>query len=237
MPASVNPYFGDGAGWIGWGAAGPSTGVVTGDEYVGDGTIDPSVLGGCGGFGASPGAGSPRKSFTARAAIDVRKEKLYGGAEEDMVNRDFVPSVVRNAVGAGRIGAGDVRIRRKSWRKALADESEDSEDTDGAADDDRVEQCLDVGVARRSTSSHLPPSEASASALASASASVRLRVLMGEATFCHHCRRKTKRPKMRCTLIRESTGVQCRKLYCDLCVERRYGFFPLPTTRKPDAVN
>jgi len=252
MPASVvNPYFGDGAGWIGWGVAGPSTGVVTGDEYVGDGTIDPSVLGGCGGFGASPGAGSPRKLFTARAAIDERKEKLCGGAEEDPMDREFMPSV-RPVVGAGRIGAGDVRIRRKSWRKALADENEgsvrsrsrrwrkaladeneDSEDTDGAADHHHVEQCLglDVGVARRSTSSNLSLSEASASALASASASVRLRVLMGEATFCHHCRRKTKRPKMRCTLIRESTGVQCRKLYCDLCIERRYGSFPFRGNR------
>lgn len=247
MPtASLNSYLSDGAGWIGWGAAGPSNGIVTGDEYVGDGTIDPSVLGGCGGFGASPGAVSPRKLFRSDTvasesslrgfafarAIDVRN----GGGEQDVTDGDFVPSAgkgkvtrARTVVGAGRIGAGDVRIRTKSWRKALADENEGSEDTDDAADDDSVEQRLDVGVARRSTSSNLSPSETSASAPASTAASLRLQVLKGEATsFCHHCRCKTRRPKMRCTFIRESTGVQCRKLYCDLCIEKRYDSTFLP---------
>ena len=237
MPASLNSYhLSDGAGgWIDWGAAGPSTAVVTGDDdYVGDGTIDPSVLGGCdaSGFGASLGAGSPCKLFrsdTVRAMDVGRKEKLRdgGGEDVDVTDGDFMlPSGAgaRTVVSApGRIGASNVRIRTKTWRKALADENEDSEDTNDDPDDD-VEQSLDVGAARRrSASSNPSPSEASAS--------LRLQVLSGEAiTFCHHCRCKSKRPKMRCTFIRESTGVQCRKLYCDGCIEKRYAF---PPSRMP----
>ena len=233
MPASLNSYhLSDGAGgWIDWGAAGPSTAVVTGDDdYVGDGTIDPSVLGGCdaSGFGASLGAGSPCKLFrsdTVRAMDVGRKERLRdgGGEDVDVTDGDFMLSSgagARAVVSApGRIGASNVRIRTKTWRKALADENEDSEDTNDDPDDD-VEQSLDVGAARRrSASSNPSPSEASAS--------LRLQVLSGEAiTFCHHCRCKSKRPKMRCTFIRESTGVQCRKLYCDGCIEKRYAFPP-----------
>jgi hypothetical protein len=93
---------------------------------------------------------------------------------------------------------------------------------DGAAADGG-EQPLDVGMTRRSTSSHL---KLLPLRFASALASVRLRVLVGEATFCHRCRCKTKRPKVRCTLIRESTDVQCRKMYYDLCIEKRCGSFP-----------
>ena len=235
MPAALNSYFND------WGAAGPSTGVVAtgdGDEYVGDGTIDPSVLGGC------PGAGSPCKLFRsdtaesslggfafARPFIDDVQLRDGGEEEQDVtMDGDFVPSAAAAAPskrrvrtrGGGRIGAGDMRIRTKTWRKALADENENSSEdtTDDAADDDDVEQCLDVvGVAarrrQRSTPSNVSPSEASAS--------LRLQVLRSEEkTFCHHCRCKSRRPKMRCTFIRESTGVQCRKLYCDACIEKRY---------------
>ena len=235
MPVSSNSYFNDG---IAWGTAGPSTaGVSTGDEYVGDGTIDPSVLGGC------PGAGSPCKLFRSDTAESSLRGFAFAHPIDDVTDGDFVPSAVaskgkvtvagaartRTVVGGGRIGAGNVRIRTKTWRKALADENDSEDtDTDDAADDDDVEQCLDdVGAAARrqlSTSSNLSPSEASASSL-------RLQVLRGEEkTFCHHCRCKTRRPKMRCTFIRESTGVQCRKLYCKGCIEKRYvlRFFHLP---------
>ena len=62
--ASTNPNsgFSAGPGWIDWEAAGPSTDSVGENEYVGDGTIDPSVLGGARCFDASPGGGSPDKS-------------------------------------------------------------------------------------------------------------------------------------------------------------------------------
>ncbi|KAN0136407.1 hypothetical protein V8E53_005775 [Lactarius tabidus] len=41
-------------------------------------------------------------------------------------------------------------------------------------------------------------------------------------TFCHHCRCKTRRPKMRCILMVASAGEQCRKLFCDGCIEKWY---------------
>ena len=41
-------------------------------------------------------------------------------------------------------------------------------------------------------------------------------------TFYHHCRCKSRGPKMCCTLIVASAGERCRKLYCDRCIEKRY---------------
>ena len=41
-------------------------------------------------------------------------------------------------------------------------------------------------------------------------------------SFCHHCRCKSRRPKMRCSVIVASTSERCRKLYCDGCIEKRY---------------
>jgi len=208
MMAPLNPCFSDGAtGSIDWGAAaGPSTGVVPGGDYVGDGTIDPSVLGG-------PGAGSPYKIFKSDAAAasvrgraDVRasgadkildeEEDVEGLLFQDPADGEFVPppskgkGKVRVVGGAGRrIDAGDVRIRTKSWRRALAEENEESE---------------------ANTDTEFNESAAAETAMLSTT------------TYCHHCRCKTTRPKMRCTRIRGSTGTQCCKLYCNLCIEKRY---------------
>ena len=41
-------------------------------------------------------------------------------------------------------------------------------------------------------------------------------------TFCQHCRCKSRRPKMRCSVIVTSAGERCRKLYCDGYIEKRY---------------
>ncbi|KAH9019915.1 hypothetical protein EDB83DRAFT_119714 [Lactarius deliciosus] len=41
-------------------------------------------------------------------------------------------------------------------------------------------------------------------------------------TLCHHYRCKTPLPKMRCMLIKASTDEQCRNLFCDLCIDKRY---------------
>jgi hypothetical protein len=238
-----NSGFNAGPGWIDWDAAGPSTALVAENEYVGDGTIDPSILGGFEYSGTSHRGGSPDKTTfrpdvttvsgdyirSRRSPLFMRardKDRyLYNEEEEDsddveeegdvmgLLFKDspddgFVsrsPSV-RGAGGRGKdkdqitmtdTRAGNTRIRKKSWRKLLADNNDKTdEDTDAEADD----------VVTRSYSPNVS------------------NTFLPErtATFCHHCRRKTQRPKMRCTRIRESTGEQCRKMYCDNCIEKRY---------------
>ncbi|KAI0364917.1 hypothetical protein BV20DRAFT_973874 [Pilatotrama ljubarskyi] len=47
------------------------------------------------------------------------------------------------------------------------------------------------------------------------------RELAEEPTFCHQCRSKNRREKMRCTVIRD-TGDQCGLRYCERCIENRY---------------
>ena len=46
------------------------------------------------------------------------------------------------------------------------------------------------------------------------------RKLAEEPTFCHQCRSKTTREKMRCTTVRD-TGERCGLRYCDRCVGKR----------------
>lgn len=260
-PPDFDPDPGPGAGWmIDWraaaaaGGSSTSTGVLPfgaeGGEYAGDGTIDPSVLGGAGCGASSPGTGSPGKALRSDATAlsdeysynyryPLRSSPMFvrakDGRDKDAGMRfsedstdgssDFVvqepgrgkgkgkEKVVEVAVGGGgsgrRVGGdGDKkRIRRKTWRKALADDynqdhddENTTEDTDAADDDHR-----DVGVSairhRRTITT---------------TSSTRV-----EITFCHHCRRKTRRPKMRCTRINKSTGRLCGKLFCDLCIEKR----------------
>ncbi|TBU41536.1 hypothetical protein BD309DRAFT_992326 [Dichomitus squalens] len=51
--------------------------------------------------------------------------------------------------------------------------------------------------------------------------SMSIRQLAEEPTFCHQCRNKTLRDKMRCTSIRAS-GQRCGLRYCQRCIELRY---------------
>ena len=56
-----------------------------------------------------------------------------------------------------------------------------------------------------------------------------------EQAFCHQCRNKNSRAKMRCTFIRAS-GERCGLRYCDRCIELRcvlipYSLFELCTHR------
>jgi hypothetical protein len=211
MMAPLNPCFSDGTtGSIDWGAAaGPSTGVVPGGDYIGDGTIDPSMLGG-------PGAGSPYKIFKSDAAaasvagrgvvrasdadkILDEEDDVEGLLFQDPVDGEFVPPPSKGkdkirVVGKAdttvrRINAGEARIRTKSWRKALAEENKESD----ANTDTEVNESVADETA-----------------------------MLSMKTYCHHCRCKTTRPKMRCTRIRASMSTQCCKLYCNLCIEKRY---------------
>jgi hypothetical protein len=236
-------------GWVDWRAghvlggtsAGTDTGVI--GEYAGNGTIDPSVLGGGGGncaekadeYSSSPvrrfrdgGAQLSRATTGEGGGVDDEEEDdvmglLFQNASDD----DFVPpsgSGKGKGKGKGRLiespdcvspaTAAGARIRRKSWRKALADEAEvehrvwhSDDDGDGDGDGDK-----DDGPRAHplSAPAFLPPRPSSS------------KIRMGQPSFCHHCRSRTRRPKMRCTMINESTHERCAKLFCDRCIENRY---------------
>jgi hypothetical protein len=228
-------------GWVDWHATAPSTGLVVENEFVGDGTIDPAVLGGAECFGTSLGGGSPNKAvFRSDDHIRSHRSSLMRARDNDksLDNHDSddlgdegdvmgllfenstdgtgsrLPSPCR-AGGKGKnkataavdgadtrqiniginAGRGGARKRRKSWRKALADNSDNCQDTDTESNDTVARPYLS-NVSNNLSSSVV-------------------------ATFCHHCRRKTFRPKMCCTHTRESTGKQCGKMYCDLCIQKR----------------
>ena len=240
-------------GWAGWHATAPSTGLVVENEFVGDGTIDPSVLGGAEFPSASLGGGSSNKAvFRSDDYIRSHRSSLFMrgrdndkyltshddedsdnlGDEGDVMGLLFEnstdggtvsrPPPARGAGGKGKnkdtatVDGADARQntgaracgtreRRKSWRQALADEN------------DNTDECEDTDTESHDTVARPYLSNVSNNLSSSVTA-----------TFCHHCRRKTFRPKMCCTRIRESTGQQCQKFYCDLCIQKRCVPAPRP---------
>ncbi|KAI9436837.1 hypothetical protein H4582DRAFT_362379 [Lactarius indigo] len=235
----------DAEGWIDWrdgsvfGGAAASTDTGVG-EYAGDGTIDPSVLGGGGNL--SPGrlggdVSSPVRGFGGVKPSrmtdedDGEEEAVMGMLFENTSDDDFVAA---SGLGKGKdravvadgvvespesvAAATGSRMRRKSWRKELADEVEvrHNDDSDNESSND------DGPRAHAISAPALTNAHRKKRTLASSSSCV----LPGGLTFCHHCRRKTPRPKMRCTLIKTSRDEQCRNLFCDLCIEKRYAFHP-----------
>ena len=46
-------------------------------------------------------------------------------------------------------------------------------------------------------------------------------------TLSHHYPTKTRRPKVRCTLVNASAGERCRKLYCNSCITKQYVLHPV----------
>ncbi|KAH9041043.1 hypothetical protein EDB85DRAFT_1886676 [Lactarius pseudohatsudake] len=214
-----------GEGSIDWragnvfGGAGASTDTGAG-EYAGNGTIDPSVLGGGGGSNLSPGrlgddVSSQIRGFggvqPSRATDEDNEEEedVMGMLFENTSDDDFMPP---SGLGKGKgravvvdgivelsesvAAAAGSRMRRKSWRMELADEAEVGENNDS---DDESEDDDETHPASSSSG-----------------------VLPGGLTLCHHRRSTTRRPKMRCTLIKASTEMRCRNLFCDRCIENRY---------------
>jgi hypothetical protein len=245
-----NPALNADSGWVGWHATAPSAGLVVETEFIGDGTIDPSVLGGAEWSGASFGGGSlnkavfrpddyirsHRSSQFMRArdndkSLDDRDSDDLGD-EGDVVSLLFENSTDGGTVsrppsahGAGGKGkskdttvdarqintgtnkrTGSTRKRRKSWRKALADKN------------DSTDHCEDTDTESHDTVARPYLSNVSNNLSSSVTA-----------TFCHHCRRKTLRPKMCCTRIKESTGKQCGKMFCDHCIQKRCVPAPRPS--------
>jgi len=225
-------------GWTDWRAepvpsntdTGANTGVV--GEYAGDGTIDPSVLGGGeGGSGTSPdkfgdSAIAPvHRARPSRGAMDgfddEEEEDVMGLLFERASDDDFVPpspskgkdragESVEGVESVGVAAAAGRRIRTKSWRQVLAEEAET--DYGGESEDGNplAAQAVSAPVLRDADHRAKRTRTTSSSGM-----------LVDELTFCHHCRRKTRRPKMCCTLVKEKTDEPCRKLFCDLCIEKR----------------
>ena len=200
-------------------------------EYAGDRTIDPSVLGG-GGSGNSADmadeyANSPDRQIRgdggAERAVnegdvmdDEEEEDVVGILFENASDNDLLPpSGLGKGKGKGKglavvvglpnslspAAAAGSRIRKKSWRKALADGDEvvvRYNDKDGYSDGESgedVPRAHPISAPAVLGAQRMKRRLSSLSSLSSSSVH----------TFCHHCRTRSRRPKMRCTLINQTT--------------------------------
>ncbi|KAN0136413.1 hypothetical protein V8E53_005781 [Lactarius tabidus] len=117
-------------------------------------------------------------------------------------------------------GSSSTRVQRKRRRKPFSDEAEPEhrikhDDDDSDHDQESEEDGSRAHAISTPALVHLDARPKKRRRTTTSSSS-------SEMTFCHHCRRKTPRPKMRCTLILASAGERCRKLFCDGCIEKRY---------------
>jgi hypothetical protein len=256
---SLSALSSGGEGWADWNPApvlgDMSVGMEAGvGEYAGDGTIDPSILGG---GGTSPTkvddySSSPAGRRAELSRVTDEDYTMNDEEEEDVMgllfaanasDDDFVP---RSGLGKGKgksravpmdgvvdspesVGASSsTRVRRKRRRKLLSDETEAEHQV---KHDDGEHESEEDGSRAHAISTPAP-------GLLNARPKKRRRTLptSGSMTYCHHCRCNTRRPKMRCTLmIDASAGEQCRKIYCDSCIEKRYAVRSLSTIQTLDS--
>ncbi|KAH9036078.1 hypothetical protein EDB84DRAFT_1198427 [Lactarius hengduanensis] len=147
---------------------------------------------------------------------DDEEGEVMGTLFENTSDDDFVPPselgkgkgravVVDGVVESSEsvAAAAGSRMRRKSWHN---DGSDDESSSDYGPRAHAISAPVFTNARRKKRS---PASSSSG-------------VLPWGLTFCHHCRRKTPLPRMRCTLIKASTDEQCRNLFCYLCIEERY---------------
>ena len=255
---SIGPSVSGGEGWADWptqhGLGGTSVSPNTGvGEYAGDGTIDPSVLGGGGGVSpskvdeyASSPAGRPEdltRAMEEEYCMDDEEEEDVMGLlfAANASDDNFVPpsgmgkgkgksrAVAMDSVvnSPERVGASSsTRVQRKRRPKPFPDDAE----TEHRIKDDHDDHESDADSRARAISAPAPlvldarPKKRRRTTTTTSSSS-------STWTFCHHCRCKSRRPKMRCSVIVASTGERCRKLYCDGCIEKRYSpAIPSPQT-------
>ena len=250
---SLGPSVSGGEGWADWstqrGLGGTSVGPGTDvGEYAGDGTIDPSILGGGGGVSPSKVDGYSNSPAGRRADLSSAMEEGYrmdDEEEEDVMgllfatngsDEEFVPpSGMGKGKGKSRavpmdsvvdspaesVGASSsTRVQRKRRRKPFPDEAE-TEYRNKHDDDDDDNESDEADSRTRAISAPAPahldarPKKRRRTTTTPSSSSATW-------TFCHHCRCKSRRPKMRCSVIVTSTSERCRKLYYDGCIEKRY---------------
>ena len=250
---SLSPSVSGGERWADWptqrGLGGTSVSPDTGvGEYAGDGTIDPSVLGGGGGeISPSKMDGYSSSPAGRRADLSRAMEEDYrmdDEEEEDVIgllfatngsDEEFVPpsgmgkgkgksravpmdSVVDSPESVG--ASSSSRAQRTRRRKPFPDEAE-TEYRNKHDDNDDDHESDESDSRTRAISAPAPvllyarPKKRRRTTTTPSSSSSRW-------SFCHHCRCKSRRPKMRCSVIVASTSERCRKLYCDGCIEKRY---------------
>ena len=249
---SLGPSVSGGEGWADWptqhglGASSVSPDTSVG-EYAGDGTIDPSVLGGGEGINPSKMDGYSSSPPGLRADLSHAMEEDYqmdDEEEEDVMgllfatngsDEEFVPpSGMGKGKGKSRAvpmdsvvdspesvsASSSTRVQRKRRCNPFPDESE-TEYRNRHDDDDDDHKSDEADSCTRAISAPAP-------ALLDARPEKRRRTTTTPSSssstwsFCHHCRCKSRRPKMRCSVIVASTSERCRKLYCDGCIEKRY---------------
>jgi len=225
-------------GWVGWHASAPSTGLVVENEFVGDGTIDPSVLGGAECHGASLGGGSPNKAVFRSDATAASngyfrshrsplfmyprdKDKSLDNDDNDKDSDDMgdegdvVGLLFENSTEGGTVSS-------QPSARGTGGKGKKKDTTVAGAGARQIGTGIDARARgarkrRKSWRKTLADDNESPDRVPRRY----LSKVSNTATFCHHCRRKTFRPKMCCTRIRESNGTQCRKMYCDHCIQKR----------------
>ena len=156
---------------------------------------------------------------------------------ENVSHDDFVPpsglgkgkgkivdGVVESPESISPAAAACARVRRKSRRKAFADEAEVKHRVKHDNDDDSHSESENDEEGPRAPAMSAPafPNASHTKRPTPSSSSSKL---VRELTYCNHCRCKMRRPKMRYTLINK-TSEQCAKMFCDNCVEKRYALHP-----------
>ena len=163
--------------------------------------------------------------FAANASDDDFVPPSGMGKGKGKSRAVVMDSVVHSPESVG--ASSSTRVQRKRRPKAFPDETE-TEYRVKDDDDDHESNEADSGA--RAISAPAPP-------LLDARPKKRRRTTTTTSssslawTFCYHCRCKSRRPKMRCSVIVASAGERCRKLYCDGCIEKRYSpAIPSPQT-------
>ena len=189
-------------------------------------------------FGGYDGRERLRAMHEGERMDDEEEEDVMGLLFENVGHDDFVPpSGLGKGKGKGKgkivdgsvespegispaaaAAAAAVRIRRKSWCKTFADEADVEHWVRHNDDDDSLSESDEEGPR---PSAIFAPAFPNASHMKRPTPTSSSSKLVRELTYCHHCRCKSRRPKMRCTSINK-TSERCAKRFCDNCVEKRY---------------
>jgi hypothetical protein len=177
-------------------------------EYVGDGTIDPSLLGGGGqtqekspspsvSRSPSPPRLQRHSARNSRPAKTTVSQRAPDSSDLPTTSRPSSQRTFRPRARPGYVPVDDLDLS-----------SSDSDESDlfvpPPSPPKEPKEPTKAKVQTSNTSSKAVPDES---------------LMQEEFTFCHQCRRKTYRKKMQCSSD-QNPDKPCRKLYCWGCIER-----------------